>query len=191
MGGETTIDTRRVYSKRSLLLSGRASSRSWSISQSSGCTFTPTGWIWWVAPTPAGAASHLRHWLGAHPSPHVLHALAPNHRPQEELEQLLKDSSTSRKGRLSCSKTQCPFVQHPTTSADYLETILPKSFVSIYRYWSFSLFYILAELWGTVQPQSRNSENARPHEVDADADTVVVCRLVSLSSLLSRWLPLP
>lgn len=39
---------------------------------------------------------------------------------------------------------------HPGSSADYLAEILPKGFVSIYRYWSFSLFYILAELWGTV-----------------------------------------
>ena len=39
---------------------------------------------------------------------------------------------------------------HPTSSADYLAELLPKGFVSIYRFWSFSLFYILAELWGTV-----------------------------------------
>ena len=39
---------------------------------------------------------------------------------------------------------------HPTTSADSLATILPGGLVAIYRFWSYSLFYILAELWGTV-----------------------------------------
>ena len=42
---------------------------------------------------------------------------------------------------------------HPHQSADWLITHLPagfKSFVNIYKFWSFSLFYILAELWGSV-----------------------------------------
>ena len=39
---------------------------------------------------------------------------------------------------------------HPSSSADYLAAFLPAGLVSIYRFWSFSLFYILAELWGTV-----------------------------------------
>ena len=39
---------------------------------------------------------------------------------------------------------------HPGPSADFLALYLPKAFVSIYRFWSYSLFYILAELWGTV-----------------------------------------
>lgn len=41
----------------------------------------------------------------------------------------------------------------PTTSADYLLTILPsgwKGLVEAYRNWTFSLFYVLAELWGSV-----------------------------------------
>lgn len=42
---------------------------------------------------------------------------------------------------------------HPHQSANWLITHLPegfKNFVNIYKFWSFSLFYILAELWGSV-----------------------------------------
>ncbi len=42
---------------------------------------------------------------------------------------------------------------HPNQSADWLIANLPagfKSFINIYKFWSFSLFYILAELWGSV-----------------------------------------
>ena len=45
---------------------------------------------------------------------------------------------------------------HPTTSADWLEGIFASvspgaaKFVGVYRYWTFSLVYILAELWGSV-----------------------------------------
>lgn len=42
---------------------------------------------------------------------------------------------------------------HPTTSADYLQSILPAGFaglVSCYRDWTLSLFYILSELWGSA-----------------------------------------
>lgn len=41
----------------------------------------------------------------------------------------------------------------PITSADFLQTLLPAGwagFVAAYRHWTFSLFYILAELWGSV-----------------------------------------
>lgn len=41
----------------------------------------------------------------------------------------------------------------PTTSADWLQSFLPstfKPFVAVYRYWTFSLFYMMAELWGSV-----------------------------------------
>ncbi|HRE30693.1 MAG TPA: Npt1/Npt2 family nucleotide transporter [Candidatus Berkiella sp.] len=44
-------------------------------------------------------------------------------------------------------------ILHPHQSADWLITHLPaglKSFVNMYKYWSFSIFYILAELWGSV-----------------------------------------
>ena len=44
---------------------------------------------------------------------------------------------------------------HPTTSADALAAWLPdgiayKSAVAVYKNWTFSLFYVLAELWGSV-----------------------------------------
>lgn len=42
---------------------------------------------------------------------------------------------------------------HPEASADALQAFLPAGFkglVAIYRNWTFSLFYILAELWGSV-----------------------------------------
>lgn len=42
---------------------------------------------------------------------------------------------------------------HPTTSADYLSSLLPQGlngFVAIYRNWTYALFYVLSELWGSV-----------------------------------------
>lgn len=42
---------------------------------------------------------------------------------------------------------------HPQASADYLQSILPAGLtglVSCYRNWTYSLFYILSELWGSV-----------------------------------------
>jgi AAA family ATP:ADP antiporter len=42
---------------------------------------------------------------------------------------------------------------HPTTSADLIQASLPsglKGFVALYRNWSFALFYVMAELWGSV-----------------------------------------
>lgn len=42
---------------------------------------------------------------------------------------------------------------HPNASADYLQSILPlglNGLVSVYRNWTYSLFYILSELWGSV-----------------------------------------
>ncbi len=42
---------------------------------------------------------------------------------------------------------------HPTVLADKLQAILPQGFmglISIFRNWTFSLFYILSELWGSV-----------------------------------------
>jgi ATP:ADP antiporter, AAA family len=42
---------------------------------------------------------------------------------------------------------------HPTEFADYLQSVLPqgfKGFVALIRNWTFSLFYIMAELWGSV-----------------------------------------
>lgn len=42
---------------------------------------------------------------------------------------------------------------HPTTSADWLQSILPpgaQGFVAIYRNWTYALFYVLSELWGSV-----------------------------------------
>ncbi len=44
-------------------------------------------------------------------------------------------------------------VLHPTTSADYLQSILPRGFkglVDCYRVWTFSLFYVTSELWGVA-----------------------------------------
>ncbi|MCB1113393.1 MAG: NTP/NDP exchange transporter [Chlamydiia bacterium] len=42
---------------------------------------------------------------------------------------------------------------HPTTSADWLQSVLPmglSGLISCYRDWTLSLFYILSELWGSV-----------------------------------------
>jgi AAA family ATP:ADP antiporter len=42
---------------------------------------------------------------------------------------------------------------HPHASADYLQSILPQGLgglVACYRNWTFSLFYILSELWGSA-----------------------------------------
>ena len=42
---------------------------------------------------------------------------------------------------------------HPTHSADYLQSILPEGLgglIAIFRNWTNSLFYIMAELWGSV-----------------------------------------
>jgi AAA family ATP:ADP antiporter len=42
---------------------------------------------------------------------------------------------------------------HPTTAADALQAALPEGlmgFVAIFRNWTFALFYVLAELWGSV-----------------------------------------
>jgi len=42
---------------------------------------------------------------------------------------------------------------HPIASADYLQSILPQGaagLIACYRNWTFSVFYILAELWGSA-----------------------------------------
>lgn len=42
---------------------------------------------------------------------------------------------------------------HPTELADKLQQVLPSGFmglISVFRNWTFSLFYVLAELWGSV-----------------------------------------
>ena len=42
---------------------------------------------------------------------------------------------------------------HPHNLAEHLQTMLPSGlhgFIAMFRNWSFSLFYILAELWGSV-----------------------------------------
>ncbi len=42
---------------------------------------------------------------------------------------------------------------HPYQLSDYLSSVLPKGFygvIALFRNWTFSLFYILAELWGSV-----------------------------------------
>lgn len=42
---------------------------------------------------------------------------------------------------------------HPTAFADYLQSVLPTGFsgmISMFRHWSFTLFYIMSELWGTA-----------------------------------------
>lgn len=42
---------------------------------------------------------------------------------------------------------------HPTVSADYLQSLLPMGFsglIACYRNWTYSIFYILAELWGSA-----------------------------------------
>lgn len=42
---------------------------------------------------------------------------------------------------------------HPNALADHLQTVLPSSFkalISIFRNWTYALFYTMAELWGSV-----------------------------------------
>jgi AAA family ATP:ADP antiporter len=42
---------------------------------------------------------------------------------------------------------------HPNASADYIQSLLPaglNGLVACYRNWTYSLFYILSELWGSV-----------------------------------------
>lgn len=42
---------------------------------------------------------------------------------------------------------------HPHAAADYLESVLPlglKGLVSMLRHWSFTLFYVACELWGSI-----------------------------------------
>lgn len=42
---------------------------------------------------------------------------------------------------------------HPNASADYIQSFLPlglHGLVAVYRNWTFSLFYILSELWGSA-----------------------------------------
>ena len=46
-------------------------------------------------------------------------------------------------------------ILHPVASADYLQSILPetaasKGVVAIYRNWTFGIFYILSEMWGSL-----------------------------------------
>lgn len=44
-------------------------------------------------------------------------------------------------------------VLHPTASADALQSFLPdgfSGFVALYRNWTYALFYIMSELWGSV-----------------------------------------
>ena len=44
-------------------------------------------------------------------------------------------------------------VLHPTEFADYLQSILPPGFmglIAVMRNWTFSLFYVMSELWGSV-----------------------------------------
>ena len=44
-------------------------------------------------------------------------------------------------------------VLHPSTSADALASFLPAGLhglVEVYRNWTFSLFYVMAELWGSI-----------------------------------------
>lgn len=42
---------------------------------------------------------------------------------------------------------------HPHALANYLETVLPQGFhglIAIFRNWTFTLFYVMSELWGTA-----------------------------------------
>lgn len=42
---------------------------------------------------------------------------------------------------------------HPHATADYMEKILPPGFkgmIAMFRYWSFTLFYVMSELWGNI-----------------------------------------
>lgn len=42
---------------------------------------------------------------------------------------------------------------HPHATADFLEAVLPAGFkglVAMFRYWTFTLFYVMSELWGST-----------------------------------------
>jgi ATP:ADP antiporter, AAA family len=47
----------------------------------------------------------------------------------------------------------CKDILHPTASADALQSFLPAGFqglVALFRNWTYALFYIMSELWGSV-----------------------------------------
>ncbi len=47
----------------------------------------------------------------------------------------------------------CRDLLHPTTSAEWLRSVLPKNLgglAGMYEHWTFSLFYVFSELWGSV-----------------------------------------
>jgi AAA family ATP:ADP antiporter len=47
----------------------------------------------------------------------------------------------------------CRELLHPHQSADFLESILPAGFkglIAMYRYWTFTGFYVISELWSTI-----------------------------------------
>jgi AAA family ATP:ADP antiporter len=44
-------------------------------------------------------------------------------------------------------------ILHPTTAADSLQALLPEGcagFIALFRNWTYSLFYVMSELWGSV-----------------------------------------
>jgi ATP:ADP antiporter, AAA family len=44
-------------------------------------------------------------------------------------------------------------ILHPNASADFLATVLPSGFkglIAMYRNWTFTAFYVMAELWGNI-----------------------------------------
>ena len=47
----------------------------------------------------------------------------------------------------------CKDILHPTSAADSLQAFLPQGFagfISLFRNWTYALFYIMSELWGSV-----------------------------------------
>ena len=47
----------------------------------------------------------------------------------------------------------CSNILHPTVAADNLQAFLPKGLgglVALFRNWTYALFYIMSELWGSV-----------------------------------------
>ena len=87
---------------------------------------------------------------------------------------------------------------HPQASADFLQSILPpglKGFIAMYRNWTLTAFYIIAELWGTLVLQvlmwgfvnevTKISEASRFYSVMVIACNIAACCAGQIAVALS------
>lgn len=91
---------------------------------------------------------------------------------------------------------------HPHDTANYLEEVLPSGFrgmISMFRYWSFTLFYVMSELWssnimtvlfwGFANEITRVSEAQRFYSVLSIASNFAAIAAGLLSTLVSEGIP--